>query len=81
MENISYCPFRTSINGTWSTVQTTQFSVPLTFSGTLQTTQLTAPVTFSGTASDLELLEACKEKPDKTGPGSSKFFIIYPRLS
>jgi hypothetical protein len=71
MENISFCPYRTSINGTWSNVQTTQFSQPLTFQGAVQTTQHTAPVTFTGTSKDLELLEACKEKPEDPDGGNS----------
>ena len=66
MESVTYCPYRTQVN--WSTIQTTQLTAPLTFTGTVQVTQLTAPVTFTGTSQDVELLEACKEKPD--GPGA-----------
>jgi hypothetical protein len=88
MENIAYCPYRVNINGKWTNVQTTQFTPPVTFSGSLQTSQLTAlqttqltalqttqftaPMTFTGTAKDLDLLEACREKPETADPNSSE---------
>jgi len=45
--NISFCPYRTNID--WSTIQTTHF---------------TQPVTFTGTPRDLQLLDACKEREE-----------------
>lgn len=74
MENVSYCPYRTSVN--WANVQTTSFTQPVTFSGKVQVTQLTAPVTFTGTSSDVELLEGCKEKPDLS-KGKCSFSEYY----
>lgn len=62
MENVSYCPYRTSVN--WANVQTTPFTKPVTFSGEVQVTQFTPPVTFTGTSKDLEFMESCKDKPD-----------------
>jgi hypothetical protein len=78
MENleISFCPYRTGIDNTWSTIQTTQHDKPLTFSGTVQTTQYTEPVFFGGTAKGLELLEANKEKHGDPTTANSKYISI-----
>jgi hypothetical protein len=64
MENVSYCPYRTSVN--WANVQITQFTAPVTFLGEVQVTQLEPAVTFTGTPSDVELIESCKENQDPT---------------
>lgn len=66
MENVSYCPYRTSVN--WANVQTTQFSEPVTFSGEVQVTKLTPPVTFTGTSKDLEFMESCNKAKSKLSP-------------
>jgi len=71
MENVNFCPYRTQIKN----VQITECSKPVTFTPEVQfniitlpqNVQYPAPITFSGTATDLELLEACKEKPDDPG--------------
>jgi hypothetical protein len=63
MENVSYCPYRQSVN--WSNIQTTQFEQPVTFSGKVQVTQYTEPLIFNGDASNVEeLIEAHRDKPD-----------------
>ena len=53
MENVSFCPYRTQINYDWSSIQTTPF---------------TPPKTFRGDASDLALLEACKNPDAEPAP-------------
>ena len=62
MDQVSFCPYRTSVN--WANVQTTQFTQPVTFEGKVQVTQYSAPSIFTGTPSDAELLEAWKDKVD-----------------
>ena len=81
MENleISFCPYRTGIDNTWSNIQTTQLDKPLLFSGTVQTTQYTEPVFFGGTAKGLELLEANKEKHGDSTAANSKYISIMAR--
>lgn len=73
MENVSFCPYRTGVN--WATVQTTQYSEPVTFSGQVQVQQLGPPATFTGTPSDVELLESIKE-----GQNAKESKFLQPKV-
>lgn len=66
MENVSFCPYRTSITYDWAAVQTTYLS---------------QPVTFSGTPQDVQLLEACKEDTDRLETAELKIDIPLRKSS
>jgi hypothetical protein len=51
MEHVSFCPYRIGINFNWSSVQQTEH---------------TAPVFFTGKPRDVNVAEVCKEVEEKS---------------
>jgi hypothetical protein len=53
MEHVSFCPYRVNINYNWSSVQQTEH---------------TAPVIFTGKPRDVDIAEVCKEVEEGSKP-------------